>query len=152
MKAFQTKKNKLMVENERIGTQLTSDNWKWYQLTTLFTVEGRARSTSLVEVQEMLNENRIQLGRHPHCSAQATNNAVTGFYTYWTEHGNVLTFESAVMGFCTYQALDFSATNHVEKLIPKFEFNAYRALFFVSLLRLEEYRYNYGRGCTQTRI
>jgi len=56
------------------------------------------------------------------------------------------------MGYCSYQSLPFSASDHVEKLIPKFKMNKYIALFLVTILNLEQYRYNYGRKCSQERM
>ena len=64
----------------------------------------------------------------------------------------MLTVDSAVLGYCAYQKDPFSASDHVEKLIPKFEMNAYIALFLVTILNIEQYRYNYGRKCSQTRL
>ena len=91
-------------------------------------------------------------GQYPYVTTQATNNGVEGFYNYYSEDGNVLTVDSAVLGYCAYQALPFSASDHVEKLIPKFKMNKYMAIFLVTVLNLEQYRYNYGRKCSQTRM
>lgn len=63
-----------------------------------------------------------------------------------------LTVDSAVLGYCSYQPFDFSANDHVEKLIPTFEMNKYVAMFLVTIMNLEKYRYNYGRKCSQTRM
>ncbi len=91
-------------------------------------------------------------GLYPYVTTQATNNGVGGFYDFCTEKGNILTVDSAVFGYCSYQAFDFSASDHVEKLIPKFDMNKYNAMFLVTILNLEHYRYNYGRKCSQTRM
>ncbi len=64
----------------------------------------------------------------------------------------MLTVDSAVIGYCTYQASDFAASDHVEKLIPKFPMNVYVAMFMVTIINLERYRYNYGRKCSQRRL
>jgi hypothetical protein len=40
----------------------------------------------------------------------------------------------------------------VEKLIPKFAMNRYIAMFLVTIMNLEQYRYNYGRKCSQSRM
>ena len=91
-------------------------------------------------------------GDHPYVTTQATNNGVAGFYDQFTEDGGVLTNDSAVMGYCSYQARPFSASDHVEVLVPKFDMNAAVALFLVTLLNVEQYRYNYGRKCSQKRL
>jgi len=60
--------------------------------------------------------------------------------------------DSAVLGYCSYQPLPFSASDHVEKLIPKFKINKYIALFLTTIINLEQYRYNYGIKCSQIRM
>lgn len=124
---------------------LTVDTWGTFKLTNLFTITG-SKTTPLLELEE------YGKGDFPFVTTQATNNGVEGFYDFSTEKGNVLTVDSAVLGYCSYQAFDFSGSDHVEKLIPKFEMNKYVAMFLVSILNLEKYRYNYGRKCSQTRM
>ena len=51
-----------------------------------------------------------------------------------------------------YQPLNFSASDHVEKLIPKFEMDKYLAMFLVTIINKEQYRYNYWRKASQTRL
>lgn len=91
-------------------------------------------------------------GKYPYVTTQATNNGIDGFFDFYSEDGNVLTSDSAVLGYCSYQALSFSASDHVEKLIPKFKMNRYVAMFLTTILNLEQYRYNYGRKCSQDRM
>ncbi len=124
---------------------LNTDKWQYFQLTSLFKVTG-SKTTPLLELEE------YGKGNHPYVTTQATNNGVEGFFDYYSEEGNVLTADSAVLGYCSYQESSFSASDHVEKLIPKFEMNKYIALFLTTILNLEQYRYNYGRKCSQTRM
>ena len=70
----------------------------------------------------------------------------------YTENGNILTVDSATIGICFYQETKFSASNHVEKLIPKFQMNKYIALFIQTLINKEQFRYGYGRKFSQTRL
>lgn len=124
---------------------LCMKNWKIFGLKELFTITG-SRTTPILELEE------YGKGKYPYITTQATKNGIEGFYGYYTEKGNVLTIDSAVLGFCSYQPLDFSASDHVEKLIPKFKINKYIALFLVTILNQEQYRYNYGRKCCQKRL
>ena len=91
-------------------------------------------------------------GKFPFVTTQATNNGTEGFYNYYTEDGNILAVDSAVLGYCSYQPYNFSASDHVEKLIPKFRMNKYLAMFLVTIMNKEKYRYNYGRKCSQDRM
>jgi restriction endonuclease S subunit len=144
---FATKKFDEIKINPFLKNQITIDttSWKSFKLTDLFDIKG-SKTTPLLELEE------YGKGKFPYVTTQATNNGIEGFYDFYTEEGNVLTIDSAVLGFCAYQPFPFSASDHVEKLIPKFNMDKYIALFFVTILNLEQYRYNYGRKCSQTRM
>ena len=136
------------VSNERVddkSIELDASNWQSFGLKALFEITG-SKTTSLLELEE------YGKGKYPYVTTQATNNGVEGFYDYYTEEGNVLTVDSAVLGYCSYQLLPFSASDHVEKLIPKFNMNKYVALFVSTVINAEQYRYNYGRKCSQERM
>ena len=124
---------------------LEIENWKSFQLKELFDITG-SKTTPVLELKEHGK------GKYPYVTTQATNNGVEGFYDYYTEERNVLTVDSAVLGYCSYQPLTFSASDHVEKLIPKFSMNKYVALFISTIINAEQYRYNYGRKCSQERM
>ena len=125
---------------------LHTKEWKLCKLhQELFNIRG-SKTTSLLDLAT------YGRGAYPYVTTQATNNGTKGFFDFYTEEGNVLTIESAVLGHCTYQPCHFSASDHVEKLIPNFDMNRYIALFLVTILNLERYRYNYGRKASQTRL
>ncbi len=124
---------------------LKVNDWQYLELANLFTITG-SKTTSLIDLKG------YGYGEHPFVTTQATNNAVGGFYDFYTENGNCLTVDSAVLGYCSYQKDDFSASDHVEKLIPNFKMNKYIAMFLTTILNLEQYRYGYGRKCSQTRM
>lgn len=136
------------IKREKINdvvVELITDNWTPFELKKLFKIKG-TKTTSLLELEE------FGKGRYPYVTTQSTKNGIEDFFDYFTEEGNILAFDSAVSGFCSYQVLSFSASDHVEKLIPKFKLNKYIALFLVTILNQEQYRYNYGRKCSQTRM
>jgi len=125
--------------------ELHTNDWKLFELNKLFTISG-SKTTPLLELEE------YGKGKYPYVTTQATNNGIEDFYDFFTEHGNVLTIDSAVLGYCSYQPYEFSASDHVEKLTPNFVMNKYIAMFIVTILNLEQYRYNYGRKCSQSRM
>ncbi|UZE93887.1 MAG: N-6 DNA methylase [Candidatus Pacearchaeota archaeon] len=126
--------------------KLDFKKWKFIQLKKLFDVKG-SKTTD-----KKILEERYKEGKYPYVTTQATNNGVRGFYNFYTDEGNVLTIDSATIGFCSYQPLKFSASDHVEKLIPKFNLNVFRALFLATIINMEQYRYSYGRKFNQDRI
>lgn len=125
--------------------ELNHEDWLEFDITRLFHVKG-SKGMSLLELEE------YGKGKYPYITTQAENNGIKGFYDYSTEDGGVITFDSAVTGYCAYQPLIFSASDHVEKLIPKFKMSKYIALFLVTVLNQEQYRYNYGRKRSQARM
>lgn len=124
---------------------LVQNSWRNFDLNSLFKITG-SQTTPILELEEHGD------GKYPYVTTQATNNGVEGFYDFYSEEGNILTVDSAVLGYCSYQHENFSASDHVEKLIPKFRMNKYIAMFLVTILNKEQYRYNYGRKCSQARM
>lgn len=124
---------------------LHNDSFRFFNLCDLFKIKG-TETSSVLELQQYGN------GKYPYVTTQAENNGIEAFYDFSTEDGGVISFDSAVIGYCAYQPLPFSASDHVEKLIPKFKMNNYIALFLVTVLNQEQYRYNYGRKCSQIRM
>jgi type I restriction enzyme M protein len=125
--------------------ELKVAGWKEFLFEDLFEITG-SKTTSIHDLEDYGE------GKYPFVTTQATNNGIEGFYDCHTEAENVLTVDSAVFGFCAYQPLSFTASDHVEKLIPKFILNRYLALFLTTIINNEQYRYNYGRKASQTRL
>ena len=124
---------------------LNSVKWKDFQLTQLFEITG-THTTPVTRLES------YGLGDHPYVTTRATNNGVRGFYDHATEEGNVLVVDSAVLGYCSYQRDDFSASDHVEKLTPRFDMNQYLGIFLTTVINQNQYRYSYGRKASQERL
>ncbi|MEE0861176.1 MAG: restriction endonuclease subunit S, partial [Paludibacteraceae bacterium] len=124
---------------------MDTTNWKWFRYDEIFDIKGS--KTTPIEDLEAYGK-----GDFPYVTTQAVNNGVEGFYNYSTEKGGVLTVDSAVLGFCSYQEKDFSASDHVEILRPKFSMNKYIALFLTTIINREQYKYSYGRKCSQVKL
>ena len=131
-----------IISNEMI---LDIDSLQYVKINTIFEITG-SKTTPLQKLKE------YGVGPHPYVTTQATNNGTRGFYNYYTEDGNILTIDSAVVGYCSYQPHKFSASDHVEKLIPKFKMNKWIALFLLTVINLEQHRFSYGRKASQTRL
>ncbi|WP_300753159.1 N-6 DNA methylase [uncultured Brachyspira sp.] len=133
----------ISVSNNSI--KLNINNWNYFNLTELFKIKG-SKTTPPDDIPNLNN------GIYPYVTTQASNNGVSGFYDFYTEEGNVITIDSAVLGYAAYQEFPFLASDHVEKLIPKFLLNPYIAMFLVTILNKEQYRYGYGRKASQKRL
>jgi len=130
---------------QEMKKQLNTQDWKWFKYTELFKISG-SKTTPIEELEG------YGKGEYPYVTTQAVNNGVEGYYNYYTEKGGVLTIDSAVLGFCSYQEKDFSASDHVEVLTPLFDMNRYIAIFLTTLINKEQYRYSYGRKCSQIKL
>lgn len=119
--------------------------FKLFKLSELFNISG-TKTTSLDELKN------YGIGIYPYVTTQSTNNGVAGFYNFYTEEGNVLTIDSAVAGFCSYHEDNFSASDHVEKLVPKFKMDKNIGLYISSLINKNNYRFSYGRKANQKQI
>ena len=135
----------ISTKNSMNANPINISEWKEYKVKNLFDVKG----TKTTKIEELENYGK---GYYPYVTTQAVNNGVANKYNYYTESGGVLTIDSAVLGYCTYQEKPFSASDHVEKLTPKFKMNKYIALFFVALFNNECYKYSYGRKANQLKI
>ena len=124
---------------------LKDRKWEWFKITKLFDVKG-SKSNTKTSIQD------YGVGKYPYVVTSSINNGIEGFYNHYTEKGNVLTIDSATVGSCFYQAKNFSASDHVEKLIPKFNMSGYLAMFLTCVLSKEQSRYGYGRKFSQKRI
>lgn len=90
---------------------------------------------------------------YPYVTTKSTNNGIDGFFNFFTEEGNVITVDSATNGQIHYQFINFSASDHVEILKPKFKCNLYIGLFLkTAILVAIKGKYNYGYKCSQKRI
>ena len=126
--------------------ELNIGTWREYNLCGedgLFECMG-SKTTPKVELEQRGS------GVYPYVTTQATGNGIAGFYDVYTEFGNVLTIDSAVLGTCFYQKDKFSASDHVEILKPKFDMTKYIALFLVTILnknaQILGYAYNLKRS------
>lgn len=130
------------------GYELNSKTWKEFKIGDLFEVSG-SKTTSKIHLE------KIGAGKYPYITTQATNNGIAGYYDFYTEMGNCLTIDSAVLGSCFYQKDNFSASDHVEILRPKkFTLNSKLALYSTSLFNknIVILGYSYTKKRNQIRI
>jgi len=125
---------------------LSKKVWKEFDIADFFVVTG-SKTTS----KKVLEESGE--GKFPYVTTQTTNNGQAGYYSQYTEDGNILVVDSAVAGFCTYQKNKFTASDHVEKLIPKCNFNRHIALFLTLQINNNNFsKFSYGYKASQIRL
>lgn len=115
------------IKNNNKPKSINVSNWKKFNLTDLFVISG-----STTTKKSILEDSGV--GPYPYVTTQSTNNGIFGYYAIKTEKGNCLTVDSAVLGACFYQEKDFSASDHVEILTPKFKMTKNIALFLATII------------------
>ena len=129
--------------NSNKTPELNINEWQEFKISDLFEIKG-SKTTKRIDL--------VEEGEYPYITTKSTNNGVDGYSNIWTEKGNILTIDSACVGTCFYQEHNFAATDHVEKLIPKFEMNKYNGLFIATIINKSNFKFSYGRGRCKTRI
>lgn len=111
------------------------DEWKSFKYSEIFNIK-KATGPKISEVKKTE-------GNVPYVSATAENNGIAHYGNFTpTSSGNCLTVGH--LGDCFYQGEAFAGSN-ATILNPKFELNAARAMFLVSLINANKFKYNYGR-------
>lgn len=121
--------------------------WKPFRVGELFEISG---SKTTPKMQLDLSDD----GKYPYVTTQATDNGVFGYSDQYTEAGGVLTVDSAVIGTCFYQRKAFTASDHVEKLTPRFEMSNLVGLFLSCVMTkyASYYDYSYAQKRSQTAL
>lgn len=116
---------------------LETANWAKFKFEDLFELKKGKRLTKA---------NMIE-GNLPFIGAIDGNNGYREFIGQKAIHsGNTITVNyNGSVAEAFYQPNPFWASDDVNVLYPKFEMNQYIALFIASLIKVEKYRFNYGR-------
>lgn len=123
--------------NADISIELNTVTWEWFQIEDLFDIKKGKRLTKA---------NMID-GNTPFIGSIDKNNGVSRYIGQKAIHeGNTISVNyNGSVAESFYQPVPFWASDDVNVLYPKFEMNPYIALFIIPLLKLEKYRYNFGR-------
>lgn len=126
--------------------KLEDREWKEFKIGDIFEVSG----TTTTKPTDLIKDGLI-----PRITCSSIDNGFDNTYqNIATENGGVLTVDSATIGSVLYQAADFIATDHVEKIYFKDKFiNKYVGKFLVSAITNSiGNKYNYGYKFSQFRI
>ena len=118
--------------------EITAAAWTEFRYDTLFDIKKGQR----------LTKNEMADGNTPFIGAIDSNNGYRQHISAPANHpGGTITVNYNGNGVAEafYQSAPFRASDDVNILYPKFEMNAYVALFICALIRREKYRFNYGR-------
>lgn len=124
--------------------KLDISNWKFFKYAEAFEIKKGKRLTK---------EDFIE-GTTPFIGAIDSNNGYRDFIGQEPiHHGNTITVNyNGSVGEAFYQPYSFWASDDVNVLYPKFRFNKYIAMFIIPLIKIEKYRFNYGRKWDSDRM
>lgn len=111
--------------------------WKWFKLESLFDIRKGKRLTKA----------GMSSGLTPFIGSIDSNNGYREYIGQEPNHkGNTITVNyNGSVAEAFFQPKPFWASDDVNVLYPKFEINSFTGMFFVTLIKLEKYRFNYGR-------
>lgn len=90
----------------------------------------------------------VKVGKTLYITALDNNNGLTGKFDIVPEHqGNSISVnrDGNGVGEAFYQSTQFCSTEAVHVFVPQFKLNPFIAMFLISLIRMEKFKYNYGR-------
>ncbi|WP_341201084.1 restriction endonuclease subunit S [Planomicrobium okeanokoites] len=119
---------------------LNKENWQEFKYQDLFEM---ATGGAL-----LINKAKKNPGNFPLVSATRLNNAIathTAFPPHYPGNTLIIIKNGVNVGQAFYQEQPFSITTDVAVLLPKFELNPFIAMFLISVINKESYRYSYGR-------
>jgi hypothetical protein len=113
------------------------DGWVLFKLSELFEIKKGKRLTKADQTD----------GQTPYIGAIDSNNGVSGYIGQKPIHsgGTITVSYNGSVAEAFYQPVPFWATDDVNVLYPKFSMSPELALFICTIIRMEKYRYNYGR-------
>lgn len=117
--------------------ELKPTNWRYFRLDTLFEVHKGKRLTKA----DMEKGDTFFIG------SSDSNNGITdriGQDAIFKENSITVNYDGSVAE-AYYQPIKYWALDSVNVLYPKFNLNPFVGLFIVTIIKLEKYRFNYGR-------
>ena len=116
---------------------LDHDDWRKFKLGDLFEIQKGKRLTK----RDMTD------GNVPYIGASRLNNGITDYIGQEPifEGGTITVSYDGSVGEAFYQPEPFWASDAVNVLIPRFTMNRYSAMFIVTIIRQEQYKFSYGR-------
>jgi len=125
-------------KNKRTDIPFDTANWRWFRLDELFELKKGKRLTTFDMVP----------GGIPFIGSSAFRNGITAFVD--VEHhlhpANTMTVAyNGSVGEAFYQPVEYFACDDINVLYPKFDLNQHLAMFLITMIKHERYRFGYGR-------
>lgn len=125
------------------GLHISLYEWKKFKLRDLFEF---SKGDVIID--------KCEEGIVPLISSTSKNNGISSYVNSDNIiNENVITLAvNGSIGECFYQPLPFCATTDIAILLPKFHLTPYVALFLCTVIKMEKFRFNYGRKWNMDRL
>ena len=123
---------------EKTDIELDIQNWKPFRYSDLFDIE-RGRGPRIKDLNGR--------GNIPFITSIESSNGLTSFTSMEAMHSKntIGVNRNGSVAEAFYHEYDYCSTEDVHIFSPKFPLNKYIAMFIITLIKKEKYRYNYGR-------
>lgn len=117
--------------------KINLENWQWFRYDKLFDIKKGKRIVN----------NEMTRGSTPCIRPIESDNGVYDYIDIEPNHqANTITVNyNGSVAEAFYQDKPYFALDDVNVLYPKFKLNSFIAMFLITLIRKEKYRFNYGR-------
>lgn len=117
--------------------QLCVDGWRDFRYDDLFEIKKGRRLTKA----------KMEVGSTPFIGAIDSDNGHRQYVSANPNHqgGTITVSYNGSVGEAFYQPEPFWASDDINVLYPKFKMTPFAAVFLCALIRLEKFRFNYGR-------
>jgi hypothetical protein len=118
--------------------ELNTENWKWFYILNLFNVYSSKDENAM---------NREE-GKIPFISSTQFSNGISKYVNDdpTISENTITVARNGSVGSTFYQPVPYCASpDDVRVFEPKFELNKYIALFLITIIEAEKFRYEYGR-------
>lgn len=136
--------NVLPLENTSI--KLDTQTWKYFNLVDLFEIYAS---------KDELMDELVRGGTTPYVTSSDSNNGITDYVQEDATNlaGTITANRGGSVGYFYYQPVAYKATPvDVRILKPKFDINSFNAMFLITILQMEKYRFNYSRKMGTDRL
>lgn len=126
---------------------LNIENWKFFKINDLFEVK--------YGINLELNKMEVSTSGIPFISRTSNNNGVSAYVEVELEiepnpENTISVSGGGSVLECFLQIRAYYSGRDLYYLLPKFEATKYILLFIITIIKLEKYRYNYGRQANKT--
>lgn len=131
---------------KNISIKLDTQTWKYFNLVDLFEIYAS---------KDELMDELVHGGTTPYVTSSNSNNGITDYVEGEATNsaGTITANRGGSVGYFYYQPVAYKATPvDVRILKPKFQINSFNAMFLITILQMEKYRFNYSRKMGTDRL